>query len=210
MMDINVIVMIVNSNYSLINAFDKLVIKLFGQTKLKQNELITNKQHDTYGCNIIGSQKAILKNVQKARKKKSQVIEAKVDSTQRFFAVVDHWKDNNIGVKYEYKRRTVVDLTTNQTSLILLQSAGWINNKDKFDHFVNILVKDQKLKTEIPCMPELFICLNFPEQVLFLEEFLHGFLNQDYPPDKIHLQVSFSNEKQRNKIHHKFTKMDFG
>ena len=58
--------------------------------------------------------------------------------------------------------------------------------------------------------PDLFICMNLPEKGLFLEEFMNGFLKQDYPWDKVHLQVTFANEELKNTFLQEFQKLSLG
>ena len=50
----NVIVMIINSDHGLINVYDKYVLELFTQSN-KAIKLVTNKNPETYGYNLIGT-----------------------------------------------------------------------------------------------------------------------------------------------------------
>ena len=145
----NVIVMIINSDYGLINVYDKYVLELFThftQSKKKAIKLVTNKHPETYGYNLIGSQKYLLMKVKEAIELDldndlNKVAEAFIDKRYLIFSNVDDWRKHKIHLKYVHiDKKSVVDHHGNRPpTAILLQKQG--ANMDKFDHILNIYMK---------------------------------------------------------------------
>ena len=161
---------------------------------------------------MIGSQKYLLEKVKTAiehpDKDLSNVAEALIDYSQIFFSIVDDWAKNRIRLKYVHlDKKTVLDHHAHSPAVMILQKKD--AKMDTFDHILNIFMKDEDLMVhqEPETWPSLFICLNFPDQVLFIEEFMTSFLKQDYPWDKIHLQVTFASEEQRDTMLQEFQKL---
>ena len=143
----NVIVMIINSDYGLINVYDKYVLELFTyftQSK-KDIKLVTNKHPETYGYNLIGSQKYLLMKVKEAIEDLdndlNKVAEAFIDKRNLIFSNVDDWTKHKIHLKYVHidKKSVVAHDGNRPPTAILLQKQG--ANMDKFDHILNIYMK---------------------------------------------------------------------
>ena len=103
-----------------------------------------------------------------------------------------------IPVEVVSKVSSIKDYTKNDISVVLVQEIN--ANLDKFDHFMNLLLeppaKKVKTSSNLDPLPEVFFCISIPNKTLFLEEFYHGLLNQDYPKNKLNLHITAKNKGQ--------------
>ena len=176
------IVLILNSELLMMNAVPKRVIKRVAESKICF-QIMTNTDWRAHGVNILGSKEAVLRSLHSI---KNYVT---LDTERFYFDNVDEWKENAIGVDNSFNINSVRDLTQRDTPLVLMQ-ANDNRHRNKYDHFVNLMQKN--VLEQLPSTPStqemtstVFVCLtilpDFDGQTLFLEEFLQGFLKQDYP-----------------------------
>ena len=83
--------------------------------------------------------------------------------------------------------------SNSETPMFILQDTENVET-NMFHHFINLILKQPFPKHQIEDQPDVFICLSVEKNVLFFEEFLEAFLKQDYPRQKLHLQVHFAGQ----------------
>ena len=171
------IILVLNSELLMINAVPKRVIKRVAESK-RPFHIMSNENWVEYGVNILGSREALVTL--------NSLKDYTIDSEKIYFDNVDEWKENSIGLDYSFNLNSVRDLTKRDTPLVLMQKPL---GRNKFDHFVNLMQKNTLEKIPKKNLEsKVLVCLEI-RKTLFFQEFLNGFLNQDYPRSLIDLLI---------------------
>ena len=184
------IVLVVKAENNLLNCQAEDVFKIFNEIEMYEKVMKSAAKEEDYGWNIIGDKDKILEHLEH--------VKARPDGDRNYFFDVDDFEDFG-GTKLHGVQRVT---KTGHLTIPLVFQQKFPPKKDKFDHFLNIMNQVRKLNNPNFQFefPKIFVCLIVPDLVLFLEEFVENFHNQNYPKEKMEINVIATKPDNKMKI----------
>ena len=152
-----------------------------------------NSNPAKYGLNFIGDIRIMKEELQKSHDMFKDVPK---DQDKVFFSEVENWKisNKNFDIAAPIQNRVFIGNPTNsELPMFILQELNPV--KDHFHHFINTIKPQPFNEVKTETIPEVFVCVSVGPKTLFFEEFLEAFLKQDYPRQKLSVQVQFSSQE---------------
>lgn len=191
-------VVIIKSGNALINASPTSILAHFNTGKENKGKIFYNIHSDQdYGINILsGNSQKLQKAIDDTLKtdnfdliphlQKSAVL----DVDEKYLSRIDSWNLNQTSINTQYFeiKTSVMSTKDGRVPLVLLQHR---KSHDKFDYMLNLLNKHERKDLKMPTMNDkkLHICMIFPTESMFVEEFIHFFDSQEYDRNQMSLQI---------------------
>ena len=175
-----------------VNCLPKNIIPHFNSERFK-GKLLMNANPVKYGLNFIGDIKRMKEELEKSQDMFKDVPK---DQDKVFFSEVEDWKmsNKNFDIAAPIQNRIFIGNPSNsELPMFILQELN--PAKDHFHHFINTIKPQPFFEVKNETFPEVFVCVSVSPKVLFFEEFLESFFKQDYPRQKLFVQVQFSSQK---------------
>ena len=190
-LDPSTIVTILNHDYSFMNVMPEEIIKIVSNGKSAQ-KILTNIDARSHGLNLFGIRENLMDFVEKCLKDKMLDLSGvSIDHLNKIFASFDKVGVQDIGVSENYGKDSIWNERCDGATPIILSQ-----KKDFFRYIINLLESGKSSESKevaqvgnLDDLEDLHVCLNVPTVPLFLEEFFEGFFAQDYPKDKMVLQI---------------------
>ena len=195
------ILVLLNGATNFVNCLDKQILLKFDKSRHK-GKCYKNSKISKHGFNIIGDIAKIRESL--ANQDDGELFNSvPIDHDQVFFSGVEDWKlapemSAPIGANI-----FIGNPTTSEVPMFILQENSENSETRIFHHFINLILKEPFPSKNLEILPDVFVCLSVEKNVLFFEEFLEAFLKQDYPRQRLHVQVLMEHSQARTILEEK-------
>lgn len=198
------VVMIINHDKNVVNVAPKKILSMVQTLDI----FVTNINHQKDGVNIISTSSELIKKVEKSLETKIdhlKISDKDLDPDNSYFE--EMLTVEFLVVDKVYKSFSALLEGTDRNKIppvLLLNSNSVISTR-----IDDLLSQENKVKESEGYFDEIFVCINIPEQALFLEDFAEKLAEQDYDKGKMNVYLTFSNAKQKSKLEKFLKKEEF-
>ena len=190
------IFVLLNGATNFANCLDKQILLKFDKERHK-GKCYKNSKISRHGLNIIGDIAKIREAL--SNQKDGELFNSvPIDHDEVFFSGVEDWKlapemSAPVGANI-----FIGNPTNSEIPMFILQENSENSETRIFHHFINLILRQPFPSKDLEILPDVFVCLSVETNVLFFEEFLEAFLKQDYPRQKLRVQVQMEHSKVRS------------